>query len=173
MDCTPFIRTRWVLAAWLTVPLLLLVTISMAGRSFHHQQCTSLKQKIALSQMVPNMQNEANAAEQFLSTCRLEDAENASAQDRYYSLINTAALNSGFEIETIYLDQETIDFELKTARLTISLLGTGTSRQAAEFLQQIQIEDPMLFTGSLQLLPSGKAPDILTLEADLVKVYAQ
>ncbi len=173
MDCTPFIRTRWILAAWLIVPLLLLVTIGMAGRSFHYQQRTSLQQKIALFHMVPNMQSEADAAEEFLSTCRLDGSESVSAQDLYYSLINTAALNSGFELETIYLDQKTIDFELKTSRLTISLLGTGTSRQAAEFLQQIQTEDPMLFASTLRMFPSGKAPDILTLETDLVKVYVQ
>lgn len=173
MDCAPFIRTKWILGAWIAVPLLLLITISMAVQGFHKQQTISYEQSRTLSHMIPEMQKEVGLSEGFLDTLRLKNNGSSSAQDLYINLINTAADETGFAIDTIYLDQETIDYELKTAKILITLKGNGTNRQTTEFLKRINDEDPMLCISTLRITPGNRTPGALSIEAELIKIYAE
>lgn len=173
MDCAPFIRTKWVLATWLAVPLLVLIGTGLAVSGFYNQQRASYEQKKSLSQMAPRMREETAYAARFLDTYRVGDAGNGSAQDVYIGLLNNAAEQSGFSIVTISLDQETLDEELGTARIVMSLEGTGTCRQIAELLNQIKQADPLICDNNIKVTPSGKSPESLMVEADFIKIYVE
>jgi len=173
MDCAPFIRTRGILAAWLALPLLALIVAELAVRGFYNQQRVSFEQNKMLSQMVPRMQEEAHYAARFLETYRVNRPGRGSAQDIYINLIDAAAAKSGFTIETIHLDQETLDEDLGTAQIVMRLQGTGTCRQIAEFLKKVKQEDPLICENELAMAPSGKAPEILQVDADFIKIYAE
>jgi len=171
MDCAPFIRTKWVLATWLTVPLLALVGAELAVRGFHNQQKAAFEQNKTLALMVPRMQEEASYTTRLLKTYRVDHAINGSAQDIYISLLKAAAEQSGLIVETIHLDQETLDYDLRTTQIVICLQGTGTCRQIAEFLKEIKLADPLICESELAMAPSGKAPGNLQINADFIKIY--
>jgi len=173
MDCAPFIRTKLVMATWLAVPVLALVGAELAVRGFYNQQCASYEQKKTLSQMAPKMQEEANYAARFLETYQVDHTGHGSAQDIYVGLLNSAATKSGLTIETINLDQETLDNDLGTARIVMRLQGTGTCRQIAEFLKEVKKQDPLICESKLAMAPSGKARGSLQINADFIKIYVE
>jgi len=173
MDCTPFIRTKLVMVTWLAVPIVALVGSELAVRSFHNQQCASYEQKKTLSEMAPRMQEKVNDAARFLKTYQVDHTGDGSAQDIYVGLLNSAAAKSGFTIETINLDQETLDDLLGTARIVMRLQGTGTCRQIAGFLKEIKQQDSLICENTLEVAPSGKAPGNLQINADFIKIYVE
>ena len=171
MDCAPFIRTKLVLATWVAIPLLLLISMGLAIRGFYYQQQVSYEKKKAISKMIPLMQVEADYASGFLKTHRVDRAGNGSAQELYIGLLNNAGATSGFIIETIDLDEEVLDEELGTAQIVIRLQGAGTCRQIAEFLSQVKQKDPLICEQELRITPGGRSQENLRVEAAFTKIY--
>ncbi len=173
MDCTPFIRTRLVLASWLVLPLLLVLLVKLGPREYCNRQRTSCEQHEAVFGMVPRLHNEAGYAKHFLESYAIDLGSEASVEDAYIARINQAAHESGLLVHAINLDQKQIDPDLGTAMITIHLQGTGTCRQTAEFLKKLKEEDPLIFENRLLTTPLGFKKDALRIEAELIRVYAE
>jgi len=172
MDCTPFIRTKTVLATWLAVPLLVLILVELTTRGYCNHQQVSCEQRETVSRMAPRMQAEATYAARFLETYQIRTGR-GSVQDVHIGLLNSAVAKSGFTIETINLDQEIIDEDLGTAQIIMKMQGTGTCRQIAEFLKKVKNEDPLICEDKLAMAPSGKSPENLQVNATFIKIYVE
>ncbi len=173
MDCTPFIRTKWVLAAWLLAPLLILIAVELAVRSFYNQQQSACEQNKTLAHVAPRMQEEVDIAEHFLKNYRVKNLGQGSVEDAYIATINTAASEAGFTTETVHLNQETLDDDLGTSKIVMRLQGTGTCRQIADFLQKVKQADPLICESKLAMAPSGRSATSLQINVELTKIYVK
>lgn len=173
MDCTPFIRTRWLPVAWIAVPLLVLVGFGLAVNGFLRHQLISFDQRKTMAAMAPELERAAVDADRFLDRFRLNAPAGTSAQDFFIGMVSSAAEQTGFLTESIYVDQQTLDDVAGVAKVIIRLRGTGTARQTAEFLNSVYEADSMLSIDTLKMAPSGKSPQILSVETDLIKIYAE
>jgi hypothetical protein len=173
MDCTPFIRTKTLMTAWLGLPLLLVLLMEFGSEEYYNQQRTSWEQKKTVSRMAPQLQREADNAKQFLKTYSINLGSEASAEDACITLINNAANQSNFMVSSINLDQKTIDPSLATAMMTIHLKGAGTSRQIAGFVKTLKSDDPFIFESSLLVTPEGFRRDALRVDATFIRVYVE
>ena len=173
MDCTPFIRTKTLLTAWVVTPLLLVLLLGFGPRGFEDQQQVSLKQREIAYQMVPRLRNEAKNAKQFLKSYSIKLGSEASVEDACITLINHAANQSAFLVSSINLDQKTVAPDLATAMMTIHVKGNGTCRQIAEFIKTIKDEDPFIFESRLLVTPERMQRDTLQVDATFIRVYAE
>ena len=173
MDCTPFIRTRLVLASWVVLPLLLVLLVELGPREFCNRQRISCKQHEAVFAMVPRLHNEADYAKRFLQGYAIDLGPEASVEDAYIARINQAARESGLLVNSINLNQKPIDPDLGIAKITIHLKGTATCRQTAEFLKKLKTEDPLIFESRLLATPMGFKRDALQIDAEFIRIYAE
>jgi len=171
MDCTPFIRTKRLLAAWLALPPLLIILIALGTREYCNHQRMTFEQRESVSRMVPRLRDEAAYARQFLESYAFDLGRKASVEDAYIARINTTADQSGLMVRSINLKQEPIDEALGTARIAVTLAGTGTCRQIAEFLKTLKTADPLLYENRISIAPSSIKADALQIDADFVRIY--
>lgn len=173
MDCTPFIRTKMTLAAWFLVPLALVLLVEFGSQNYCNRQKNSCEQHEAIFKMVPLLHTEADYAKRFLRSYAVDLNREASVEDAYIARINQAASESGLLANSINLDQETIDSDLGTAKITIHLNGSGTCRQIAEFLKKLKSADPLILESRLLTTPMGFKGDTLQIDAEFVRIYAK
>ncbi len=173
MDCTPFIRTKMTLAAWLLVPIALVLLVEFGSKDYYNRQKNSCEQHEAVFKMVPLLHTEADYAKRFLKSYAIDLNREASVEDAYIARINQAAHESGLLANSINLEQETIDSDIDTAKITIHLKGSGTCRQIAEFLKKLKTADPLIFESRLLTTPMGIRGDGLQIDAEFVRIYAE
>ncbi|MBI9020626.1 MAG: hypothetical protein JEZ10_05165 [Verrucomicrobia bacterium] len=171
MDCTPFIRTKKLLAAWLVLPPLLITLIALGTREYCNQQRIACEQRETVSRMIPRLRDEAAYARRFLESYSL--GRKGSVEDAYIALFNTTADKSGLRVRSINLKQEPIDAALKTARIAVNLEADGTCRQIADFLQKLKSSDPLIYESQFLITPAGAKADTLQINADFIRIYAE
>ena len=173
MDCTPFIRTKMTLAAWLLVPIALVLLVEFGSKDYYNRQKNSCEKHEAVFKIVPLLHTEADYAKRFLKSYAIDLNREASVEDAYIARINQAAHESGLLANSINLEQETIDSDIGTAKITIHLKGSGTCRQTAEFLKKLKSADPLIFESRLLTTPMGIRGDALQIDAEFVRIYAE
>lgn len=173
MDCTPFIRTKKLLTAWVALPPLLIILITLGSREYRNQQRISYRQREAVSQMIPRLRDEATYARHFLESYAIRMNGEASVEDAYIALFNTTAGQSGLMVRSINLKQKPIDRAPKTARIAVTLSGTGTCRQIADFLKKLKTADPLIYENSMLITPAGAKVDTLQVDATFIRIYAE
>lgn len=174
MDCAPFIRSKTILISWITVPALILIVINMAVNGLFAQQLTSFEQKSSLMRLIPAMQQEADNASVYLDTFRVSPSS-GTVREFYITLINRIAAESGMQVDTITLDQDSLNQELGTAKVILHLQGQGTCRQIAGFLTHLKQADPLVFEDNLVIDPATRAEDqgSFKFSTDLIRIYVE
>ena len=173
MDCTPFIRTKRVLACWLLAPLILVLLVEFGSQEYYNRQRISCEQHETVFRVVPLLRTEADYAQRFLESYAIDLGHEASVEDVYIARINQAAQESGLLANSINLEKESIDPDLGIAKITIRLKGSGTCRQTAEFLKKLKTSDPLIVENRLLTTPIKTKGDALQIDAEFVRIYAE
>lgn len=173
MDCTPFIRTKKLLAAWLVIPALLILLITLGSREYCNQQQISCEQRQIVSQMIPLLRDEAAYARRFLKSYAIDKSGEASVEDACIALFNNAANQSGLRVRSINLKQDPIDEALQTARIAVQIEANGTCRQVADFLKKLKTADPLIYENRFLITRAGARDDALQVEAEFIRIYAE
>lgn len=171
MDCTPFFRTKKLLATWVGMPPLLILLISLGTRQYCNHQRIACEQSETVSRMIPLLRNETAFARQFIKDYAFNMENKASLEDTYIDKINTAADLSGLIVSSINLKQEPINQTLGTARIVASLAGTGTCRQMAKFIKTLKISDLLIYEDHISIEPSSSKSSALRIEAEFARIY--
>lgn len=171
MDSARFIRKKSVLAAWLAVPPLLAVITEFGATGFYDYSQIAYMRAAMLEKLIPRMEAEARHFDEFIDDYRTDAADSASVEDAHLALCNAAAQLAEFTITSMSVKQEPADAAQGVSRLSISLKGSGTGRETANFLKHLKNKDPLIYEEQVRLMRSPDNRNELQLEAALGKVY--
>lgn len=171
MDSACFIRSRTVLAAWLEVPLMLLLIAEFGSSGFCERSEVAYKRDTALQELIPRMMAELKTFDGFIKDYEL-DASGRSVEDLHIALLNETAAATDFAITALSVDQESAGAAGQgVSRLSIRLKGFGSAAEVAAFFRSIREQDPLLYESQAWLTRTVEGDDILQVEAELNKVY--
>lgn len=172
MDSTIFIRSKRRLAAWLILPVLIAASAEFGSRTFYSIQQTFFLCKQTLDRVIPEMLREGERFDQFINRYAISTAGAASLEDTSIQMLNTAAEATGLKITAMNLMQER-DENRKTVKVAVTLEGIGSCRTIVMFLQQIKIQDPLIYEERLTLTRTGESEDLFKVSAQLGRIYME
>jgi hypothetical protein len=170
MDSTVFIRSRRVLAFWLVLPLLAIAVTELGSRTFYNYQQISCLRNQSLNRLIPEMISENAQFDEFIKGYEVNTADSASIEDVYIKALEAAAVEAGFKITSIHLEQDR-DHTLPAVKIAVNLEGTGTPGSLAAFLHAVKTQDPSIYEERIALTRYDESVNMLLLEATLGKIY--
>ncbi|MBU0676589.1 MAG: hypothetical protein KJ626_00600 [Verrucomicrobia bacterium] len=144
MDLGIFRRSKRVLAAWLVLPVLVIVVLHFSVKFYCWSAGRELRNRSQVVQVLPKVKRSLELARETISAYRLDPESRAEPSEELRLQLNEAAAASGFTVNTLSIEEADKSVSIGERALLVTVKGEGNQAALTTFLGRLEQSHSLL-----------------------------
>ncbi|MFC1467993.1 hypothetical protein ACFLQY_04850 [Verrucomicrobiota bacterium] len=151
MDIASLIAKRQLFQLWVITPLAIILLLGFSSGAFKNYKVNALAEQEALYQIIPQIEESVEKANDVLSEFSAKNPHGIEAGDEIIALLNKIAAKEKFELSSAGITFEPADKDQRILFLEAHAQGSGNLASIIKFLDEVLNQQPLLHETDVQL----------------------